>query len=277
MSEENSLVPIRQKDVEFYEDRITAAQARDGEIYVSIGQICLLLGVDRSTQYQKIENDAVLSRYVRQVVLNTAGGPQTTLCLPVDYMHGWLMSINANRVKDKVRDKLIQYQESCHRVLAEAFREGRLTTDPKDEDFLETSNTLSAQAYRTLRAITSLARQQALMETELGDHAVRLDVAETALANYGERLEDLETQLGDPDRFITPAQASRISQAVKAVALELGKRSGRNEFGAIYGELYRKFDVSSYKEIPSARYREAMDFLNEWYHSITDQDLDIPF
>jgi hypothetical protein len=122
-----------------------------------------------------------------------------------------------------------------------------------------------------------LARQQALMEIELGEHAMRLDVAETALANYGERLEDLETQLGDPDRFITPAQASRISQAVKAVALELGKRSGRNEFGAIYGELYRKFDVSSYKEIPSDRYREAMDFLNEWYHSITDQDLDIPF
>jgi hypothetical protein len=48
------------------------------------------------------------------------------------------------------------------------------------------------------------------------------------------------------DRFITAAQASRISQAVKAVAIALGKVSGRNEFDGVYGELYRRFEVTSY-------------------------------
>lgn len=75
------------------------------------------------------------------------------------------------------------------------------------------------------------------------------------------------------DRFITAAQASRISQAVKAVAIALGKVSGRNEFGGVYGELYRRFEVTSYKEIPARRYQEAMDFLNEWYQSLTQSDL----
>ena len=93
------------------------------------------------------------------------------------------------------------------------------------------------------------------------------------LADHTERLEEVEATLANPDRFITAAQASRISQAVKAVAMALGKKTNRNEFGGVYGELYRKFEVTSYKEIPARRYREAMDFLNEWYQSLANDSL----
>ena len=60
-----------------------------------------------------------------------------------------------------------------------------------------------------------------------------------------------------------------MSQAVKAVALELGRKSGRNEFGAIYGELYRKFGITGYKMLPARRFEEAMRFLTEWHESVT--------
>ena len=69
--------------------------------------------------------------------------------------------------------------------------------------------------------------------------------------------------------MITEDQASQISQAVKAVALAIGKKSGRNEFGAIYGELYRKFGIASYKQLPARRFQEAMRFLAEWHESVT--------
>ncbi|MCP5094319.1 MAG: hypothetical protein GY943_02070 [Chloroflexi bacterium] len=51
----------------------------------------------------------------------------------------------------------------------------------------------------------------------------------------------IEGQLGDTAHHITPEQAMQISQAVKAVAHELGKRSKRNEYGGVYGELYRRY------------------------------------
>ena len=279
MSDGNALVPVQQKEVEFYEDRITAVYAQDddrGDIYVSINQICDLLGIDRRGQQRRITNDAVLAKHTRQVVIQTAGGPQTVLCLPVDYMHGWLMSINANRVKADIQERLIRYQEQCHRVLAEAFREGRLTADPGIEELLQTSDSPSAQAYRTLRAMVRLARQQVVMEAELEAHAGRLAAAEVQLSDHAERLEDIEANLGDSTRFVTAEQASQISQAVKAIALELGKQTNRNEFGAVYGELYRKFGVTSYKEIPAVRFREAMDFLTEWYATVTGSD-ELPF
>ena len=73
--------------------------------------------------------------------------------------------------------------------------------------------------------------------------------------------------------MITEDQASQISQAVKAVALAIGKKSGRNEFGAIYGELYRKFGITSYKELPARRFQEAMRLLTEWYEKVKDSTL----
>lgn len=41
--------------------------------------------------------------------------------LPLDYLNGWLFGVNANRVKEGIRDNLIRYQRECYRVLADAF------------------------------------------------------------------------------------------------------------------------------------------------------------
>ena len=83
------------------------------------------------------------------------------------------------------------------------------------------------------------------------------------------RLETIEDVLSQPDRMVTEDQASQISQAVKAIALTLGKVSGRNEFGGVYGELYRRFGVASYRMLPARQFQEAMRFLAEWHETVT--------
>jgi len=62
------------------------------------------------------------------------------------------------------------------------------------------------------------------------------------------------------NRYVTPDQASQISQAVKAVALAIGKKSGRNEFGAVYGELYRKFGITGTSSCRRAGFRRRCGF-----------------
>jgi hypothetical protein len=57
--------------------------------------------------------------------------------------------------------------------------------------------------------------------------------------------------------------------------MELSKQSGRNEYGGVYGELYRKFSITSYKLLPAAKFQESMSWLTDWYGSITDKD--VPF
>lgn len=266
---EKSLVPILQKQVLFYDDEITAVlveQADEKVIYVPVRPICDFLGVSPTGQRDRIFRDPVLSEVVTNIrVTRSQDQARSVMALPLDYISGWLFGINANRVKTEVRDRLIRYQRECHKVLANAFREGQLTADPTLEDLLR-ADSPAAQAYRMAEAIMKMARQQLLLESELEAQRGILD-------NHTERLESIEIQLGNPSRQISPEQATQISQAVKTIALELGKRSGRNEYGGVYGELYRRFDINSYKLLPASKFDAAMGWLNQWLQTLTQEDV----
>ena len=107
-----------------------------------------------------------------------------------------------------------------------------------------------------------MARQQLLLEAQLQTHT-------TQLAVHEQRLEEIEATLGDPGRFVTPDQAMQISQAVKTLATEIEKRTKKNEYPAIYGQLYREFGITSYKQLPANRFDQAMKWLTDWYRRIT--------
>lgn len=270
MSEEgNALIPVEQKQVIFYEDEITAVLVQGGDdiqVFVPLRPICEYLGVDWPSQYQRIRRDDVLSDETRSVVVTTMDrGPRDMVCLPLDFLPGWLFTINARRVKSDLKPKIVRYQRECYRVLSEAFEEGRLTSAPSFNALLQT-DTPAVQAYKTFSALTKLARNQILLEARLTG---RID-------EHEQRLEQIEATLGDPGRHVTPDQASQISQAVKAVAMKLSEQSGRNEYGGVYGEMYRKFGITSYKLLPAARFESAMSWLADWYTRAADGD-DLPF
>lgn len=277
---DHPLVPSEQKEVRFYDDEITVVLVQREtrqEIFVSIRQMCDLLGVSYQGQIRRINDDPVLAKHVQGVNVTftpsggRGGGPQTTNCLNLEYLNGWLFGINANRVKAEVRERLILYQEKCFQVLAEAFREERLTTEVDLEDLLQNSESDAVQAYRLLQALVKLARNQVLMEAQLETHNLRLDRHELRFESQDERLEQIETLLGDPGHHVSPDQAMQISQAVKTIAIELGKKTKRNEFGGVYGELYRKFGITSYKALPAGKFESAIAWLNEWYQGLTGE------
>ena len=261
MTDDNkaALVPFEEKQVEFYGDELTAVMIQEkerAEIYVPMKPIVEYLGLTWPPQYSRIQRDPVLSKAATSIIVTVTevGQRGEMLCLPLKFLPGFLFGISVNRVREELRERIIRYQEECYDVLWEAFREGRLTADPYFTELVE-GDSPAALAYRSAMAIARLARQQLLIESRLDDHE--------------RRLETMEATLYEPSQTITEDQASQISQAVKAVALELGRRSGRNEYGGVYGELYRKFGITSYKNLPAGRFSEALDWLTEWYESLT--------
>lgn len=263
MTEAISLVPVEQKEVEFYEDTIMAVRLAKEGIYIPIKPICDLLGVDWGGQYRRIQRDSVLSEEVRRIdVTSTRRGTQPMICLPLDFISGFLFGLNPDRVKPELRDRIIRYQRECYKVLSEAFQEGRLTADPTFDELLE-SDTPAVQAYRMITAMMQLARQQVLLEA-------RLDSQAASIEDHEKRLEYVESQLGDASRTITEEQAVQISQAVRAIGILWSKKTKSNQYGAVYGRLYQQFNVNSYKLLPSRRFEEAMKWLNEWLQSLQD-------
>jgi len=271
-----SLIPIRQQTVIFYEDELTAVLVEVGgepQTFIPLRPLADALGLGWSGQYERIQRDPVLSQIVRTVrvtrtVEATDKRPGRTeerelACLPLDFINGWLFGINASRVKDEIRDRLIRYQKECYKVLAAAFLERTSAVE-------SSPNTAALIQIREMgRAIMQMAEEQLKFEARLTVHDQRLDKAAMVVGNLTKRVAALEQTI-QPGGVINEEQASQLSQAVKTVALELGKKSGRNEFGSVYGEMYRRFGITAYKFLPARRFKEAVDWLTQWYQEITD-------
>jgi hypothetical protein len=278
--EQNALVPVDERVVDFYGDELTAVLVREAgreEIYVPVRPIADYLGLTWSSQYMRLQRDRILGEAIRGVLVTRTpgrgGGRQEMVALPLKFIPGWLFGISVNRVREELRDRILRYQRECYDALWEAFQEGRLTADEDFETLLARADPDVVQAYQIARAVVRLARNQVLMEARLTG---RLDDQQRQVSDHEVRLEELEMTLGDPGRVITPAQATRISQAVKAIALDLGKKTGRNEFGGVYGEFYRRFEIPGYRELSARRFEEAMEFLAEWWRELTGSD-QVPF
>ncbi len=249
---------LEAQEIEFYGDAIFAVQDEPtGRVFVPIGPLCDNLGIARWRQSQRIQEHQVLRKGAVMRMVQSSGGIQETLCLRLDLIPFWLAGVNANRVRDTVRDKLILYQSEVAAVLWDTFRPGG---QPSSAALASpTGLSPAAQAYEVAMAVAALARQQMQMESQLVDLA-------TTLTEHTNRLGALELTLA-PGHAISAAQATELSQAIKTVAQALAERTGRNEYGGVYGQLYREFGITSYRELPLERFRDAMEWLRNWYRS----------
>lgn len=274
-NESTALVPIEEKEVDFYGDTIIAVLVdvegkRRPEIYVPVRPITNYLGVSWGSQRNRIMRDQILSEEVKGVfITNTPGGRQEMLCLPVEMLHGWLFGISVNRVKEELQEKVLQYQRECYRVLWEAFQTDTLRALGQEPTGQQAA---LVQIAEMGRAITRLAEEQIELEdrvTDVEDLArgahQRLDTAAKVIGNIMSRQDQLEALVA-PGKPITQEQAAEISANVKALAQLLTEQDpSKNHYQGIFAELYRRFGVSSYKNIPATKYQDVMEFLEDWY------------
>lgn len=236
---DKELQPVEQHLVNFYDDQIIALVMPDGSAYIPLRHICAMIGVDWPGQRRRVLNDPVIAPELETIEITVEDKYRTVrramLCVPLDLLSGFLFGINANRVRQDLREPLMRYQREAYKVLDEAVRSGRLRLDDR----------VINEVITEVRSLTT-------------------------------RVATLEEKLGDTGRMITPEQAQRIATAVKQIAVVLGERSGRNEFGGVYGELHRRFGVPEYKALPASRFNECIGWLIDWYQLLTDAH-DTPF
>ena len=118
---ENHLIPIQQKNIQFQGDTLPAAKAENDTIYVPIRPLCDFLGLNFASQSKRIQRDEILSEVRGVVMMTTPSGDQPMVCLPIEYLNGWLFGIQSSRVKPELREKIREYKYSCYHVLAAAF------------------------------------------------------------------------------------------------------------------------------------------------------------
>jgi hypothetical protein len=104
--EERALVPIEQKEVEFYGDDLTAVKADDGQVYVALRHLCEALGLNTQAQTRRIQRHPVLLKgYKGVAILATPGGPQRAGVLRVDLVPLWLAGVSSKSVREDGQER----------------------------------------------------------------------------------------------------------------------------------------------------------------------------
>lgn len=260
-----ALAPVEQREITFYDDRVVAVLVPSGPgerptIFVPIRPICDQLGISWPAQFERIKRDPVLSEIsqgVRVTRTPAQGGEHEMLCLPIEYLNGWLFGVSTARVKAELRDKIIRYQRECYLVLWEAFRPellgivtGSTPVEASSDDLLHIRLGVDGILDYLWRRHQHDEVMRRLLEM------TRLDVHEV-----GGLVEDGE------------ALTARQRQTIHQLALELVALMGQlaeltndpqNPFPLVFGGLKKRFGVSTYREISREQYRNAHDYLTLW-------------
>lgn len=104
-------------------------------IYTAVKPIVEAMGLDWGGQQQKLSKsgDKFNCRDISMVAKD--GKIRQMLCMPLKKLNGWLFSINPEKVRADLREKVIQYQEECFEALYNYWHFGKAerktTTDQR--------------------------------------------------------------------------------------------------------------------------------------------------
>ncbi len=269
---------LQQRTVPFYDDELVAVQQPDESVYIVFNRVCDALGFKRWSQARRIQAHSVLSTGFVTLTIETEGGPQEAQCLKLELLPLWLAGVQASKVKEELREKLVRYQTEAAGVLWQAFKGQILVNEPMGHVVDDAAIQQLQQIAEMGRAIVRMAEQQIELQRQQSALSGRLDAAARVirgvqgtldnvvgqLARVDVRLGVLEDQV-HPAAYITDAQAAEVSNQVKALGeLLSSQQPGKNHYQGIFAELYRRFGVSSYKLIRQDQFAAVLQFLSEW-------------
>lgn len=159
--------------IRFHDAELLGEQDGDS-VWIPVRPICEAIGIHTEKQTNRIKEDEILGPiHTVRYALDAANRQFPMVCLPIGYVHGWLFSIDPNKVRANVKPHLLLFKQECYTVLYEHFfgNARRLQVDAEREHFLlgrnkeinrhvrelmaeQGTNKLELQSIQNRRAIT---------------------------------------------------------------------------------------------------------------------------
>ena len=125
---------------------------------IVVKDICEAIGIGYISQYEKIVVDE--SYESKLIKVQTKGGLQEVFTIPLSKLNGWLFSINPNKVKPEVKQKLIEYKKECFNVLNNYFNNGIAINHRVSETIIHQGLSKLNQEIKDLKKQLALKVQQ---------------------------------------------------------------------------------------------------------------------
>ena len=153
----------------------------DGRAFVALRPLCDAMELDWANQMRVVKRDPVLASIVVDLTTVGADGKRREmLCLPLDYLNGWLFRLDAGRYKpsDPRRERIIAYQRECYQALRDHFQGGAPSPRPLPPCRPWESTAQAGRAEKLVGKLRRIARNRHIGRTAM--HAA------VELACYGE-------------------------------------------------------------------------------------------
>lgn len=109
--------------------------------FVAMKSICENIGLQWEAQLKRIKRNHVLNASMSIMDMVAQDGKiRDVICLPFGMLNGWLMGVDANKVKPEIKDTLVKYQLECYDVLYQHFM-------PKPRKPIDLSVYVSKESY----------------------------------------------------------------------------------------------------------------------------------
>lgn len=110
--------------ISFYGSELITLKVED-TIYTAVRPIAEALGLSWSTQKRKLDNSMSKFNCVHMNTVAEDGKLREMLCMPLKKINGWLFSINPEKVRPDLKEKVICYQEECFEALYNYWHFGK--------------------------------------------------------------------------------------------------------------------------------------------------------
>lgn len=253
---------------EFYDETYVAYLASDRQFYISLNEVCQGLGVDARSQRRRIREDEAIADKLINLPMETPYQDslrvQEVACLNLRALPYWLGTIDAKRVKEEVRPRVILYKRDFAETAWFVYR----------AEILPPELSAEVEKYDTPyeRELSELMADFRQLKKKVDTLSGRLD---EELARVGLNLEDLDERFSGlqarvvAETAVNTQQAwlvQRLIQSVGEAAFDSGKIKPRSAAHAqVQQDFKDHFQVHIYTALPERRLAEAIDYLSSRY------------
>lgn len=258
-----------QLPITLFESVVLAVRVSDGLIYLSLRDLCTVLGLNLSSQRRRIVASSRLQASLIRLRVRTAGGRQEQDFFLLDNLSIWLMSVQERRVGASAMQRLGYVQEYLEQAVRAAF--AALTGLPEDSSRqIEDLHELE----RIDHAFEALAERQGTLEQSQDRARMAWRDMAAQVRALTDRVQQLERQAGSK---ISDAQRGVIYQMVQTWGAAKATREPKHPRSAAYQACWAlvkaRFKLSRYEDLPASKYDECITFIRGSYRALTGEEL----
>lgn len=270
-----------QLPIPLFDGVVLAVRRQDGVIYLSIADLCAALNLNVDGQRRRIATNELLHVGSFRVVIGAQ--VRTIDCLLLEDVSLWIMTIQTRRVSETVRERLRHVQRYLAETVRVAFAH-LVGLPPGSSAQIEDLQELDG-IDRAMRALDDLSQRQNTIEEsqerarqawrEMAQSVADIRASLPAIEELRRRVQELEQQA---KLRLSAAQRNTLYRLVQrwgeARAAKAGNAKPGTDIRKAWVEFNARFGITTYTDLPAARYDEAVQFVKAQYGALTGQPID---